>query len=195
MKLTRYVPIAALFLCSGMRADVIFTLIPAGGAVTGAPGQTVGWGFTLDNTTDYLVVTSADFVTVAPVGTFTDFISPAFLVIGPSPELSSVTQFFSASAFTGVGSYAIDATATVGGLSLGKIQLTYDLYSVSPNDPAFDPTTSGVLISSGNLLEADASVEVVAGTSAVPEPGSLVLLGTMLALFGIRVARQKGPAR
>ena len=67
---------------AGLQAATL-TLQPAGGALNGSPGQTVGWGFTLENATDYLQVTAANYVTVTPIGTFTDFASgfnPSWLV-------------------------------------------------------------------------------------------------------------------
>ena len=41
------------------------TLSPVGGALTGNPGDTVGWGFTLYDNTDFAVVTSSDSVPAA----------------------------------------------------------------------------------------------------------------------------------
>jgi hypothetical protein len=168
-------------LCMGLQAGPILTLDPAGGALSGFPGQTVGWGYTLVNDTDYLVVTSADYVTATPVGAFTDFISGFnFIVVGPPPESTVVSQSFDLLAQTGIGSYLIDPAAPIGASSIGVIQLTYDLYSVSPNDPAFDPGTD--LVSGGNFLEADASVEVV-----IPEPSTYLLLACgLIALAVVR---------
>src|ERR1035441_8376792 len=96
-------------LCTGLQALPIVTLQSVGGALSGYPGQTVGWGFTLENSADYLVVTAADYVTPTPVGTFTDFASAFnFIVVGPAPENPVVAQSFDPLAHTGVGSYLID---------------------------------------------------------------------------------------
>jgi hypothetical protein len=134
----------------------------------------VGWGFTLTNGTDFVVVAAARYITVTPVGTFTDFISPQFVVVGPGSEaINPWTESFNNGGSLGIGSYAIDPGAALGALSTGQIQITYDLYSVSPNDPNFDPTKD--TISTGNILDAPASVLV-----AVPEPASLALAGTGL---------------
>src|SRR5689334_22705727 len=48
-------------LVCGLHAVPVFTLIPPDGAVSGFPGTTVGWGFTLANSTDYVVVTNSAF--------------------------------------------------------------------------------------------------------------------------------------
>jgi hypothetical protein len=156
--------------------SVTLTLIPANGTISGRPGQTVGWGFTLTNDTDFLLVTSADFCSDVncfnhPVGgTFTDFIAQFnFIVVGPPPESSSVSQAFNASLLTGVGSFMISPSAPIGEMIPGLIVLTYDLYSVSPNNPNFDPSVD--TISNGNVISTSAQVHV----SAVPEPETLLL--------------------
>ncbi len=176
MKRVRGMAVAILCmfgLCGLAQADTL-TLNPPGGAISGAAGTTVGWGFTLTNVTNFAVVTSSDFcvgVIASPcsnsLGTYTDFAGPQFIVVGPS---SSVTQAFNNSLLTGMGSFLINPGAT--GSVLGDVVLTYDLYSVSPNDPSFLPTD---IVSLGNLLTAPASV------TAVPEPGSLLLLASGLA--------------
>jgi hypothetical protein len=183
MKMFRTLLITTLLLLAlGTHAkanDISLTLDPPGGAISGAAGTTVGWGFTLTNLgTDFAVVTGSDFCVGPPVspcsnalGTYTDFIGLQFIVAGPPPENSSITQTFDNGLMTGVGSFAINPGAT--GSVLGEIVLTYDLFSVSPNDPTFDPTADAV--SNGNFLTTPASVTVT-----TPEPGSLLLLASGL---------------
>jgi hypothetical protein len=170
-------------------ADTIsptLTLDPTNGALTGPPGSTVGWGFTLTNLgSDFLVSTGSDFcvgVITSPCsnsfGTYTDFAGPQFFVVGPPPESSSFTQSFNNTLQLGMGSFLINLGST--GTVNGFIVLTYDLFSVDPNSPDFNPIADTV--SNGNFLTAPASVTV--GT-AVPEPGSLLLVasGAVVALF------------
>src|SRR5262245_53600446 len=73
-----------ILLCTGALAAPILDLIPSIGTIGGMPGDIVGWGFTLTNTTDFLVVTGADFVPPSPLGVFNDFIGPNFIVVGPA---------------------------------------------------------------------------------------------------------------
>lgn len=163
------------------------TLDPINGEISGDPGDTTGWGFTITNDSDYLVVTSSEFDTTSDIGTYTDFISSDnFIVVGPNPESTSVSQTFDPVNLTGVGSFTINPTANPGDSATGQIVLTYDLFSVDPNDPSFDPDAD--LISTDNILSADASV-VVAGTSAVPEPRGIAFIGLVL-LAGVALYRR-----
>lgn len=169
--------LASALFCAMSQAAPILTLDPPGGAISGAPGATVGWGFTLTNTTDYLVVSSASFTPATPLGTFTDFSAFNFFVVGPAPESTSVSQVFDAPSQTGIGSFAIGAGALVGAVASGQIVLSYDLYSVSPNNPLFNPDTD--TLSNGNTLAVNASVTVV------PEPEGLLLLAAgLIVLYG-----------
>jgi len=193
-KILVYILFAGCLFFTPARANTTFTLDPPDGAISGLPGTTVGWGFTFTNDTDYALITGTQFcdstssplpaICVPPtpdLGTYTDFSAAGFLVIGPAPESPSVSEAFDNSLLTGIGSFAIDPGAS--GTESGIIVLTYDLYSVSPNDPNFDPTQDEV--SGGNYLTAAASV------SAVPEPGYVPLLGIGLAALGARLRRSR----
>ena len=77
-------------------------------------------------------------LSLAPnLGAYTDFAGAEFLVAGPPPESTTVSQTFDNTALTGIGSFAIDPGAS--GTVSGIIVLTFDLFSVSPNDPGFSP--------------------------------------------------------
>jgi len=173
-------------------------LAPTNGALTGSPGATIGWGFTITNSTNYLVVTSASFTPSSALGTFTDFIAQyEFVVVGPSPESTSVSQSFNNALQTGAASFAISAGAHPGDSASGTITVTYDLYSVSPNDPNFDPDID--TLSTDNALTAAASISVPApptiakafGASVTPVDSTTVLTFTLtnpnplLALTGV----------
>jgi PEP-CTERM motif len=171
---------AILLLCPAAWGTTL-QLAPLSGALSGAPGSTVGWGFTITNTSNFLEVTGSDFcegTIVSPcphsIGTYNDFIGQFnFVVVGPAPEEStSVTQTFNLAVKTGVGSFRINPAAVAGNSAVGQIVVTYDLFNLSPNDPAFNPALNTV--STGNRLTAPGSVTVAAAT---PEPATLGLVG------------------
>ena len=186
------VPTLALLgalVCAQAQAAVILQLDPPDGAVSGTPGATVGWGFSLSSDTDFLVVSGASFTAPAVFGSFTDYISASFFVVGPPPENSPLSQAFDPALMTGIGAFTLDPGAVAGRVGRGQIVLTYDLFSVSPNDINFDPDTD--TLSTGNTVSADASVAVV------PEPASLLLFATGLAGWvgwGNPNRRQRGKA-
>jgi hypothetical protein len=190
MKCVRTFVVAILWLfalasVAGASFIPIRTLSLGNRALTGAAGTTVGWDFTITNTSDFLLVTSSDFC-VGPInspcsnslGTYTDFIASAqFVVVGPSPESPSVSQSFDPIALSGVGSFFINPTANPGDTVIGQIVLTYDLFSVSPNDLGFNPILD--TLANGNFLTTEASVSVPV-SSATPEPETSLLLLTAL---------------
>jgi len=149
--------------------NLTFTLSNSG-VISGQPGSTTGWGFTLTNTLNYVVIAASEFDITqnAGDGSYTDIIGPNFIVVGTGAYASTpISQAFDASVPTGVGSFAILPSAAKGDVVLGTIMLTYDVYSVSPNDPSFDPFTDTLAL--GLQISANAQVNVV------PEPGSLLL--------------------
>ena len=173
---------AACLLAASAQAAVMFQLDPVGGAVAGNPGETVGWGFTLANDTDFLVVTSASFVPtpLSAFGSFEDYISTGpLLVVGPSPESPSVTQAFSVLLRTGVGAFHISPTAK--GPVGGSVVIHYSLFSVSPNDPNFDPDV--------DTLVPDGTLTARAAVDAVPEPGSFALVGIAALVLGLKLVK------
>jgi len=179
----------AIALAGTASATPTFALSPASGTIFGGPGQTIGWGFTITNTVDYLLVTSVNFLPTpsASIGTFTDFIAQFnFIVVGPSPESTTVSQAFNLGLQQGTGSFAISPTAVIGSKATGNLQFTYDLYSVSPNDINFDPTADAVSL--GNVASQAAEVDVT------PEPASFVLVGSALAALGFTVRRLRRAA-
>jgi len=166
------------------QATPTLTLIPSNGGVSGLPGDTVGWGFTVtnDSTTEWLSLSGSVFNQTGGLpfqGTYVDYISnpmAPFVVVGPSPESSSVMETFGSVLLTGTGEFDIASTANSGPI-IGNIVVSYDVFSQDPNDPSFDP---GSYLFSG-MLTADASVNV-------PEPASAMMLlaGTPLLLGSLR---------
>jgi hypothetical protein len=180
-KIILLVALLGLFLNNAAKAAVSFQLDPYDGTISGLPGTAMGWGFTLTNTENFLVVTSSAFEPSAPLGTFTDFISAPdnFFVVGPAPAASnSWSQVFNATTKTGLGSFTFSPTTLPDTVAYGEIVISYDLFSRSPLDPNFNPDTD--TLSNGNELTAFASV------STVPSPGAFCLFGSaMLGTLGL----------
>ena len=173
------------------QASPLLTLSPPSGSIQASQGSVTGWGFTISNPdANFLVVTSADFclfgsvfgnpfcvIPPGPFGIFTDYIAQFnFIVAGPTPESPVISQAFNPALLTGIGSFAVPATAPYGTFSAG-IVLDYDLYSRSPNDPAFDPVRDRINTGRENVFGAAAAVTVI------PEPATILLVACGAAML------------
>jgi hypothetical protein len=171
-----------IFAVFALASNASFAFDPFGGALSGTPGSTVGWGFTISDPVEYVVLDLTDFCpaglsnpadfycTNGPNGIYTDFAFNA-PIAGPAPYSTSVTENFDAVLQTGYGSFAISNTAGVGTVISDQIYVMYDLYSG-------DPAAGGALMSQDNLAMLDASVTVVSDS---PEPGTLLPAGLAIA--------------
>ncbi len=176
-------------MASGGSVDNLTLTLSNSGWTSGLPGTTQGWGLTLTNTLNYVVITESEFDPTqnGGDGTYADFIGPNFVVVGPTNGFGdgpTVSQNFDSLNMMGVGSFAISPSATIGDFVLGNIVLTFDVYSVSPNDPSFDPTVD--TLAKSLQLSAGGQVDVT------PEPGSLLLL---LTATGLGLALLPRPGR
>ena len=182
-------------------SSAVLTIVETGQVVH--PGETIGWSFTIESDpivdpvlgliTPWLMVTSADLVldpSIPPPGIFTAFITQlpnSNTVIGPDTgngEVNPWSQTFNLTLMTGIGSYTANDPVDFGKY-IGEIQLTFDVYRVSPNSPNFDPTTDTIEVR--QILSQQVSLRVDPWPSAeVPEPGEGLLvastLGGLLAL-------------
>lgn len=156
-------------------AQITLTLIPASGSVAGPPGSTVGWGYTVTNSTAEWIQTmslSADsFQHGAPDQIF-DF--PA---VAPN---NSVTLAFSLTATAscafppcGIFELTWDRTAPVRFTNSGTFTVASDFFSAEPGTPGATDL--------GPAPDATAAYSATVS----PEPGTFALLGTALACVGM----------
>jgi hypothetical protein len=175
------------------------------------PGSTIGWSFTLESDAvfdsvvgqqivPWILVTSADWVldpATPPPGIFTPFITQfpnSNTIIGPDTgngEVNPWSQTFNLTLATGIGSYAVNDPVAFG-TYIGLIQLTYDLFRVSPNSLNFDPATDTMAV--GQLITHAATIRVddPQPTTDVPEPGGPALFAAALAaLLVLRILESR----
>jgi hypothetical protein len=167
-------------------ATAVFAFDPIGGSLSGNPGATIGWGFSIQDTTEFVLVsessfcptgsTASDLPCSSTIGTYTDF-STNIPVVGPSPDQPSVTQAFILATQQGYGSFHINTTATAGTVMSGEIAIVYDLFTGDPN-------SGGAQIGGDNFTFLPASITVTSA-AGVPEPSAMVPLGIAL-LWGFR---------
>ena len=168
------------------------TLNPADGALTGQPGQSVGWGFTIVDDTYSVVVAGTGFCTSfntsppdqfpctnpAPHGTYADFSQFNFVESSPGMADTSQQNFSynppcdTMGPCTGTGAFTIDANTPIPTLVSGVIVVDYNLI----NDM-------------GNQVGGDNFITAMASVLVVPEPGTLLLMGTALA--GVWLLRRR----
>jgi len=161
-------------LCAAVAPAATLTVIPDN--TSGMPGETIGFGFRLENPSNYLVVTLVEYQTPISIGIFTPFLT---LPANFQPVQGVWQQSYSSAAQTGLGELAINPFEVLGTQSAGQVALTYDLYSVSPLDPSFDPFLHTASV--GQQVTAPLTVTV-----AVPEPAMFLMtgMGLLLVLTG-----------
>jgi hypothetical protein len=185
-----WLPIAALGLCvwaaAPLRAGSVLDLLPSGD-LSGAPGEVLGWGFSISNDANYIEISGAFFCTGVVnypsscgsplLGAFADYISNFNDIIVGNPtgtDPATVSQLFNITAQTGIGSFTIDPGAGIGTDS-GEIVLSYFVWDLDPNDDdAIKLDNGGV-----QYMWATASVDVV------PEPATAGMLGGALLIMAL----------
>ena len=197
MKRISQMVLLAGILASASNASTVLTLNPESGAVSGDPGQVVGWGFTIQDSQFWVTVAGTDFCSsfnqntdafpcdsAHPVahGTYFDFTSvPSnFVDSQPSsmggPDTSQQNFVYNPPCntlgpCTGTGAFTIDANTPINTLLSGVIVVDFNLW-------LGDPANGGVQQGGDNFITSNAFVLVV------PEPETLLLMGIALAGVG-----------
>ncbi|RZT10226.1 PEP-CTERM protein-sorting domain-containing protein [Duganella sp. CF402] len=156
-----------------------FAAGPAGGAVSGLPGQTVGWGYQLVNTdsSNWFVPTQlnvSSFSLGVPDASYFDF-----PILAPG---ASVDAAFDALLHTGLYGVQIFPFALAGQSDSG-------LFTVSGEWWSGDPLAGGIFLQAADGVQAAYSLTVAA--AALPLPGSLPLLALGAALLLARQRRRQ----
>jgi hypothetical protein len=154
-----------------------FETLPADGAISGAPGLTIGWGYTITNLdqTNWLETTALNadlFQQATPNASLFDLpiIAPGATVTGSyTPGLSGLYEL------------TWDVTAPGGFVNSGSFILSGDWYDG-------DPLSGGAFIGSAIDQSTPYSATVSPGLAPVPEPSTSLLLA--LAIGSLVVRRQ-----
>jgi len=171
-------------LTSVMRGAPILTLNPEDGIISGTPGSTVGWGFTLSNDVGFVVPSLVVFCEGAfssgcinTYGTFTDFAAQfQFNVVG-----TTVVQSFNDATHQGIGSFTINPNAPVGAKDIGTIFLVYDTFTCDITDVNCNPIQTE--------FSQQVAVSAEVNVTGVPEPTTLGLTG--FGILGIIIASRR----
>ncbi len=149
--------------------DWSFSIFPTPD-ISGAPGQTVGWGYQINNLDEFdWLVTS--FLDAGPFLNATPSVVFDFPILAP---LQSVTVPYNGALFQGLYEVALDPGAPLGFVNSGTFTLTVDFWDG-------DPFAGGQLLSPGWVLEAPYSVTV----STVPEPSGMSYFFAGLVVAGV----------
>jgi hypothetical protein len=152
-----------------------FTTIPSDGNIFGAPGSTIGWGYSVTNesTTSWLLATklgadSFEYGTPTPLFDFPE--------VAPG---ATVTESFDPIGLTGLYQDVLNAGTPKASMDSGNFVLSAQWFNG-------DPFNGGTFIA--NAIDTSAAYSAsVTSTNTVPEPGSafLVTVG-VLAIFVAR---------
>jgi len=173
--------LSVLMPLSAMALPFTFTLTanPAGGGVSGLPGETVGWGYALVNTdsSNWFVPTllnASSFSLGSPDASYFDF-----PVLAPG---ATANASFDALLHTGLYGVQLFPFVLPGQRDSGFFTLSGEWWSG-------DPLAGGTFLQVSDAVQVALTLDV-AGVAALPLPGSLPLLALGLGLV-LLLARQR----
>jgi PEP-CTERM motif-containing protein len=170
MKNAAFQATLSLVLLAGAVPAATFSTLPPSGVLTGAPGDTVGWGFSSTNDDFFQSISFGQSILINEtnplIGTYTDWIGPQGgpdnFAVDPGQTWS---EGFSLINQTGLGSFTIDPAAALGSSDSGLIRVFFNFADSTPgtidvpfyvfvaaSDPASDapePATAWLLLAGG----------------------------------------------
>jgi hypothetical protein len=157
-------------------ATFSFSSIPSSGVVTLSGTAPVGWGYTLENTTESWILPVSLSSTGAAFGTLADLFT--YPVIAPGQILSQDYVFNEPGGFgnsLGLFEYVPPPDLPPGTVQIGSFSLLYQAYGDNPDaNPEAPPI--------GGIESVSVPFEIHPGAEQVPEPNTaaLLVLGTAL---------------
>ena len=179
--------VVAAFAVCAQASPVSLTLLPASGVVGGEPGTAVGWGFTLTDNTDWVILLGSSGFAPTPYGTYTDYTGNSFDLAGPGDGVTLTQNWGGPSSGEGLGEFDIYSTAPSGTVISGTLVVSYAEFSVDPMSGSFDPDTDTIC--------SDCSLAVSAQVGVSPEPSSFLLMSTALLPFALAGWRRRRARR
>lgn len=164
----------ALAVAPAVYADSFtFGTLPPSGAITGTPGSTVGWGYTITNqSANYWLMVTGLSADVFLYGTPNSFVFD-FPILAPGATL---TVPYDPLGPFGLFEFTWDPTAPIGFTNTGTFTVSAEFWTD-------DPFAGGAFFDSAADQSAAYSVTVV------PEPSTFLLLATGLAGLALRKKR------
>ena len=184
-----FVALSLMLLCgaahTAMASPVNLTLDPPG-VLIAPPGSASGWGFTFDNDANFAVLSFSTFSPGTLLGGYVDYIPFQFEIVGPNLSFNASLDL---NLHTGLGEFDVSPSAVLNSVILGTLTLFYDLYSVSPDDPDFNPDED--LVSLSNSVTEDVAIVVqTPEVTPAPEPLSGAMAAVpLLGILGMRLIR------
>jgi hypothetical protein len=170
------------------------TLIPSSGLIDGPPGQTVGWGYTLENTTGSWLVPLGLSINSPAQGTVVDIFD--YPTVAPDSTVTLDYLYFSpggAGNSVGLMEYTIPLSLSPGATESGSVVLQYQLFDSNP-----DTNPAAMPIGAPSSLPSLAYEVDVSAASSVPEPSYTVLLVIALGIIAmaehLRTRRREPPS-
>lgn len=162
--MTRIVLLVALLMAPTpvLAAPITLSLIPSGGSLTGAPGETVGWGYEITNPSGslWLVIDSLAATPVSPASGLLDTVIFDYPTIAPG-AMAVLTWV---SGTQGLAEFTFSPSVSPGTSVTGVFTIEGSFYDGHPD--------------SGNFIDFAETGEADFELTAVPEPASLGLLTT-----------------